>query len=69
MDTVLTTEWGFLLFFIAMWVLATLVDLAGRRWLGKDLMKYLTGDSSCGCTGGCCTGNSRSAHSGNHSGT
>jgi len=51
MDTILTTEWGFLLFFIAMWVLATLVDLAGRRWLGKDLMKYLSGDTCCGCSG------------------
>jgi len=59
MDTILTTEWGFLLFFIAMWVLATLVDLAGRRWLGKDLMKYLSGDHSCGCTG-----HSRGTHSG-----
>lgn len=51
MDTVLTTEWGFLLFFMAMWVLATLIVLAGRRWLGKDMMKYLSGDYSCDCCG------------------
>lgn len=51
MDTLLMTEWGFLLFFIALWVLATLIDAGGRRWLGKDVMKYLTGDTCCGCSG------------------
>lgn len=49
MDTVLMTEWGFFLFFIAMWVLAALIDIGGRRWLGNDVMKYITGDMHCDC--------------------
>lgn len=55
MDTVLMTEWSFLLFFIVMWALATILHFGGRHWLGKDMMKYLTGDDCCSCS---CTGHS-----------
>lgn len=45
---------SFWLFFIGMWVVCGLVQVAGNKWLGKDWMQRLTGeDCNCNNRHGC----------------